>query len=77
MPDLQAELTAEDNAKVSALDWVVYYPSQRAEAVWQANALICHFLAVGKLEAARKAFNKVMMWPMHNTLLSQTVGCLE
>lgn len=45
--------------KVLALDWVVYYPSQRAEALWQANALVCHFLAVGKLEAARKAFNKV------------------
>jgi len=59
LPDLQAELTAEDMMKVSALDWVIYYPSQRAEAVWQANAIICYFLAVNKLEAARKAFNKV------------------
>ena len=59
LPDLQAELTAEDMMKVSALDWVIYYPSQRAEAVWQANAIICYFLAVNKLEAARKAFSKV------------------
>jgi len=59
LPDLQAELTAEDMMKVSALDWVIYYPSQRAEAVWQANAIICYFLAVNKLEAAHKAFNKV------------------
>lgn len=59
LPDLQAEFTAEDMMKVSALDWVVYYPSQRAEAVWQANAIICYFLAVNKLEAAHKAFNKV------------------
>jgi nuclear pore complex protein Nup107 len=60
LPDLKAELTPEDMMKVSALDWVVYYPSQRAEAMWQANALVCQFLAVGKLEAARKAFNKVI-----------------
>jgi len=59
LPDLQAELTAEDMMKVSALDWVIYYPSQRAEAMWQANAIICYFLAVNKLEAARKAFNKI------------------
>jgi nuclear pore complex protein Nup107 len=60
LPDLHAKLTAEDMLKVSALDWVVYYPSQRVEAMWQANALVRHFLAVGKLEAARKAFNKVI-----------------
>ncbi|XP_069673510.1 nuclear pore complex protein Nup107 [Periplaneta americana] len=59
MPDLHAGLTPEDMVKVSALDWVVYYTSQRAEAIWQANALVRHFLAVSKLEAARKAFNKI------------------
>ncbi|CAG2055692.1 unnamed protein product [Timema podura] len=58
LPDLMAHMTEVDLKKISSLDWVIHYPSQRAEAVWQANALIRHFLAAGKLEAARKTFNK-------------------
>lgn len=57
--DLLNETTEDDLIKVSALDWVVFYPQQRAEAMWQANALIRSFLALGKLDAARMAFNKV------------------
>ncbi|PSN53012.1 Nuclear pore complex protein 107 [Blattella germanica] len=56
---LQPEITKEDLMKVSALDWVVHYPSQRAEAMWQANAIVRHFLAVSKLDAARMAYNKI------------------
>nr|CAD7409469.1 unnamed protein product [Timema cristinae] len=59
LPDLMAHMTEVDLKKISSLDWVIHYPSQRAEAVWQANALIRHFLAAGKLEAARKTFNKL------------------
>ena len=54
-------MNADDLMKVSALDWVVHYPSQRAEALWQVNALVRHFLAVSKLEAARMAFKKVII----------------
>ncbi|KAJ4431491.1 hypothetical protein ANN_20089 [Periplaneta americana] len=73
MPDLHAGLTPEDMVKVSALDWVVYYTSQRAEAIWQANALVRHFLAVSKLEAARKAFNKVLEFiPYYRCLAKQS-----
>lgn len=57
--ELSAEITEEDRRKISALEWVVLYPSQRAEALWQTNALIRTFLALGKIQAARLAFNQV------------------
>lgn len=57
--NLVRETTEDDLFKVSALDWVVFYPQQRAEALWQANALIRSFLASGKRDAARLAFNKI------------------
>ncbi|KAJ1525276.1 hypothetical protein ONE63_010099 [Megalurothrips usitatus] len=56
---ITSETTASDLKKISALDWLVFYPAQRAEALWQANALIRSFLAAGKIEAATKAFNKI------------------
>ncbi|XP_075228715.1 nuclear pore complex protein Nup107 [Lycorma delicatula] len=56
---LLGETTEEDLSKVSALDWVVFYPQQRTEALWQANALIRSFLTLNKLDAARMAFNKI------------------
>ncbi|KAK7861733.1 hypothetical protein R5R35_008705 [Gryllus longicercus] len=57
--DLQMEATPEDLIKVSALNWLIFYPSQRAEALFQANAMIRQFLALGRMEAARKAFSKI------------------
>lgn len=57
--DLKGELTEADLEKINALDWLTFYPSQREEALWQTNALIRFFLTNGKLDAARKAFNKV------------------
>jgi len=56
---LSEETTPADLEKISALDWVVFYPWQRAEALWQANALMRSFLAAGKLDATAKAFEKV------------------
>ncbi|XP_063228293.1 nuclear pore complex protein Nup107 [Bacillus rossius redtenbacheri] len=58
-PQLQAELTRLDLEKISALDWLTFYPEQRLEAMWQANAVIRYFLAAGKTRAARLAFNKL------------------
>ncbi|XP_046684879.1 nuclear pore complex protein Nup107 isoform X2 [Homalodisca vitripennis] len=57
--ELSGEVTEEDRRKISALEWVVLYPSQRAEAIWQTNALIRTFLALGKIQAARLAFNQI------------------
>ncbi|XP_039282828.1 LOW QUALITY PROTEIN: nuclear pore complex protein Nup107 [Nilaparvata lugens] len=71
---LLAETTADDLEKVSALDWVVFYPQQRAEALWQTNALIRSFLAKGKLEAARLAFQKI---PVDSLELIATQNQLE
>lgn len=57
--DLKGTLTDIDMDKINALDWLIFYPSQREEALWQTNALIRFFLANEKIDAARKAFNKV------------------
>lgn len=57
--DLKGTLTDIDMDKINALDWLIFYPSQREEALWQTNALIRYFLANEKIDAARKAFNKV------------------
>lgn len=57
--DLKGTLTDTDIDKINALDWLIFYPSQREEALWQTNALIRYFLANEKIDAARKAFNKI------------------
>ncbi|XP_001602744.1 nuclear pore complex protein Nup107 [Nasonia vitripennis] len=57
--DLSSQLTDADLEKINALDWLTFYPSQREEALWQTNALIRYFLTNEKLDAARKAFNKI------------------
>ncbi|XP_046383963.1 nuclear pore complex protein Nup107 [Ischnura elegans] len=59
--DLQEELTETDLEKIRALDFLVFFPSQRAEAVWQGNAIIRMFLAAGKLEGANQALEKIPM----------------
>ncbi|XP_046740821.1 nuclear pore complex protein Nup107 isoform X2 [Diprion similis] len=59
--DLKGGVTEADQEKIDALDWVVFYQSQREEALWQANALIRYFLSLEKIDAARKALNKIPM----------------
>lgn len=56
---LKGKLTEEDQVKISALDWLLFYESQRHDALYQANALIFTFLMLGKLDAAQLAFNKI------------------
>lgn len=58
--DLKGAITEDDLEKINALDWVIFYQSQREEALWQANALIRYFLSNEKIDAARKALNKVI-----------------
>lgn len=57
--DVQPDVGAEDLIKISALDWLLYYPGQRTELLIQTNALIANFLSAGNIQAARLAFNKV------------------
>lgn len=59
--DLTGKITESDMEKIDALDWVTFYQSQREEALWQGNALIRYFLTCEKVDAARKAFNKVRL----------------
>lgn len=56
---LQAKLTQNDELKISALDWLLIYESQRLQALIQSNALIFTFLMLKKLDAAQLAFNKI------------------
>lgn len=58
----QKTLTDSDKTKISALDWVLFYPSQSAEAIYQSNILVSYFLILGKMEAAKIAFSKI---PLH------------
>ncbi|XP_015432951.1 PREDICTED: nuclear pore complex protein Nup107 [Dufourea novaeangliae] len=57
--DLKGTITDADLEKINALDWLIFYQSQREEALWQTNALIRYFLTSEKIDAARKAFNKI------------------
>jgi len=57
--DLFSEITSDDYELISALDWIIYYPHQVEEAFIQINAVVRNFVAQGKIQAARLAFNKV------------------
>ena len=57
--DLKGTIIDADMEKINALDWLIFYQSQREEALRQTNALIRYFLTKEKLDAARKAFNKI------------------
>ncbi|XP_013392603.1 nuclear pore complex protein Nup107-like [Lingula anatina] len=56
---LEAATTEEDHQKIEAIDWLVFDPSQRAEAVRQANAVMRTFIALKKHAAAREVFSKI------------------
>lgn len=57
--DLKGTVTEADMEKINGLDWLIFYQSQREEALRQTNALIRYFLTNEKIDAARKAFNKI------------------
>lgn len=59
--DLKGQITSADLVKINALDWLTFYPNQIEEAIWQGNALIRYFLTNEKIDAARKAFSKVII----------------
>ncbi|XP_055373682.1 nuclear pore complex protein Nup107 [Condylostylus longicornis] len=66
---LKTEISEVDEVKISALEWLTFYPQQRGELLYQANAVIRNFLAEGKIECVRKA---IKMIP--NDSIDQTVS---
>lgn len=57
--EVVAETTTEDRVKINAIDWLLYDPQQRVEALRQGNALMRTFLISRKNGATRAVFNKV------------------
>ncbi|KAI1882040.1 hypothetical protein AGOR_G00246600 [Albula goreensis] len=51
--------TEADKRKIDVIDWLVFDPSQRAEALKQSNAIMRKFLVSKKHDAAKEAFAKV------------------
>uniref|UniRef100_A0A2I3MD08 Nuclear pore complex protein n=2 Tax=Cercopithecinae TaxID=9528 RepID=A0A2I3MD08_PAPAN len=49
----------EDRLKIDVIDWLVFDPAQRAEALKQGNAIMRKFLASKKHEAAKEVFVKI------------------
>ncbi|XP_033126443.1 nuclear pore complex protein Nup107-like isoform X2 [Anneissia japonica] len=58
-PALDAATSEEDRKKIEAIDWLVFDPSQRAEALKQSNAVMRTFLGIKKHDAAREVFHKI------------------
>uniref|UniRef100_A0A8C9WG84 Nuclear pore complex protein n=1 Tax=Scleropages formosus TaxID=113540 RepID=A0A8C9WG84_SCLFO len=58
-PALDTGTSEEDQRKVDVIDWLVFDPSQRAEALKQSNAIMRRFLASKKHDAAKEVFARV------------------
>ncbi|XP_069844477.1 nuclear pore complex protein Nup107 isoform X2 [Dipodomys merriami] len=58
-PALDTGTTEEDRLKIDVIDWLVFDPAQRAEALKQGNAIMRKFLASKKHEAAKEVFVKI------------------
>uniref|UniRef100_T1IIX7 Nuclear pore complex protein n=1 Tax=Strigamia maritima TaxID=126957 RepID=T1IIX7_STRMM len=57
--DLQRHSTKEDLEKIDAVDWLMFDPSHRLEALKQANTFMRIFLASKKIDAVRAIFTKI------------------
>ncbi|XP_066920444.1 nuclear pore complex protein Nup107-like isoform X1 [Clytia hemisphaerica] len=51
--------TEDEKRIIGAIDWLVFNPSQRIEAIKQANAIIRNFLGLKNHDAARSVFSKI------------------
>ncbi|XP_077325299.1 nuclear pore complex protein Nup107 [Lithobates pipiens] len=58
-PALASATSEEDRAKIDVIDWLVFDPAQRAEALKQSNAIIRKFLALKKHDAAKEVYAKI------------------
>ncbi|KAF7644664.1 hypothetical protein LDENG_00218040 [Lucifuga dentata] len=57
--NLESETTQEDQRKIDVIDWLLFEPAHRAEALKQSNAIMRKFLALQKHDAAKAVFTKV------------------
>ncbi|KRT85638.1 hypothetical protein AMK59_1849, partial [Oryctes borbonicus] len=73
-PSLQQKLTSDDEYKISAIDWLLFYEQHRSEAIIQSNALISRFLTSGKLDAAQLVFNKIPSDSIDKILAAEEVA---
>uniref|UniRef100_A0A3P9K9Y5 Nuclear pore complex protein n=1 Tax=Oryzias latipes TaxID=8090 RepID=A0A3P9K9Y5_ORYLA len=56
---LETGTTKEDQKKIDVIDWLLFDPAHRAEALKQSNAIMRKFLALQKHDAAKAVFSKV------------------
>lgn len=56
---LETATTKEDLKKIDIIDWLLFDPAHRAEALKQSNAIMRKFLALQKHDAAKAVFSKV------------------
>ncbi|MED6261297.1 hypothetical protein ATANTOWER_003310, partial [Ataeniobius toweri] len=56
---LETGTTKEDQKKTDVIDWLLFDPAHRAEALKQSNAIMRKFLALQKHDAAKAIFSKV------------------
>ncbi|KAM4615405.1 nuclear pore complex protein Nup107 [Polymixia lowei] len=56
---LETATTPEDQMKIDVIDWLLFDPAHRAEALKQSNAIMRKFLALQKHDAAKAVFSKV------------------
>ncbi|KAM7367362.1 hypothetical protein PAMP_015268 [Pampus punctatissimus] len=56
---LEMGTTKEDQRKINVIDWLLFDPAHRAEALKQSNAIMRKFLALQKHDAAKAVFSKV------------------
>uniref|UniRef100_A0A8C2VLJ3 Nuclear pore complex protein n=1 Tax=Chinchilla lanigera TaxID=34839 RepID=A0A8C2VLJ3_CHILA len=57
--DQDSDTTQEDRVKIDVIDWLLFDPAQRSEALKQGNAIMRKFLALKKHEAAKEVFVKI------------------
>ncbi|XP_070710156.1 nuclear pore complex protein Nup107 [Pempheris klunzingeri] len=56
---LETATTKDDLRKIDVIDWLLFDPAHRAEALKQSNAIMRKFLALQKHDAAKAVFSKV------------------
>uniref|UniRef100_A0A3Q1C861 Nuclear pore complex protein n=1 Tax=Amphiprion ocellaris TaxID=80972 RepID=A0A3Q1C861_AMPOC len=56
---LETTTNKEDQTKIDIIDWLLFDPTHRAEALKQSNAIMRKFLALQKHDAAKAVFSKV------------------
>ncbi|KAM9845562.1 nuclear pore complex protein Nup107 [Aulostomus maculatus] len=56
---LETGTTKEDQKKIDVIEWLLFDPAHRVEAIKQSNAIMRKFLALQKHDAAKAVFSKL------------------